>query len=211
MLEIDGLCKSYHGRTVLEPVRFYLPAGQCLGLTGDNGSGKSTLLRLLAQVEKPDSGDVRFQGRSILGDRKFLRKSLGYVPQYNDLMQDLTVERQLELWQSACGLKQPLSEELSELLGIGPMWKKKIRTLSGGMQRRVSIAMALMSHPQILIMDEATTGLDRDYRMGLLDWLEQYLAQGGRLIWCSHDPEELDRLCGDRLRIRDGKMERETK
>lgn len=208
MLEIDGLCKSYHGRMVLEPVRFFLPEGQCLGITGDNGSGKSTLLRLLAQVERPDGGDVRFRGRSILGDRKFLRSSVGYVPQHTDLMQDLTVERQLQLWQSACGLKQPLSGELSSLLGIEPMRKKKIRTLSGGMQRRVSIAMALMTDPQILIMDEATVGLDRDYRMGLLSWLEGYLARGGRLIWCSHDPEELDRLCGDRIRIRDGKMER---
>ena len=208
MLEIDGLCKSYHGRMVLEPVRFFLPEGQCLGITGDNGSGKSTLLRLLAQVEQPDGGDVRFRGRSILGDRKFLRSSVGYVPQHTDLMQDLTVERQLQLWQSACGQKQPLSEELSTLLGIEPMRKKKIRTLSGGMQRRVSIAMALMTDPLILIMDEATVGLDRDYRMGLLSWLEGYLARGGRLIWCSHDPEELDRLCGDRIRIRDGKMER---
>lgn len=208
MLEIDGLCKSYHGRMILKPVRFFLPEGQCLGITGDNGSGKSTLLRLLAQVERPDSGDVRFRGRSVLGDRKFLRNDLGYVPQHNDLMQDLTVEQQLQLWQSACGLKQPLSEEVSELLGIGPMLKKKIRTLSGGMQRRVSIAMALMGDPQILIMDEATVGLDRDYRLGLLGWLEVFLARGGRMIWCSHDPEELDRLCGDRLRICDGKVER---
>ena len=208
MLEIDGLCKSYHGRMILKPVRFFLPEGQCLGITGDNGSGKSTLLRLLAQVERPDSGDVRFRGRSVLGDRKFLRNDLGYVPQHNDLMQDLTVEQQLQLWQSACGLKQPLSEEVSELLGIGPMLKKKIRTLSGGMQRRVSIAMALMGDPQILIMDEATVGLDRDYRLGLLGWLEAFLARGGRMIWCSHDPEELDRLCGDRLRICDGKVER---
>lgn len=208
MLEIDGLCKSYHGRTVLEPVRFFLPEGQCLGLTGDNGSGKSTLLRLLAQVEQPDSGDVRFRGRSILGDRNFLRRCVGYVPQHNDLMQDLTVRRQLQLWQSACGLEEPLSEELSRLLGIEAMADKTIRTLSGGMQRRVSIAMALMGQPKILIMDEATVGLDRDYRMGLLAWLEGYLARGGRVIWCSHDPEELNRLCGDRLRIRDGRLER---
>lgn len=208
MLEIDGLCKTYQGRTVLEPVRFFLPAGQCLGITGDNGSGKSTLLRILAQVERPDAGDIRFRGESVLGNRTFLRRWVGYVPQHNDLMQDLTVERQLRLWQSACGRKEPLSPEVSELLGIGPMKNKKIRTLSGGMQRRVSIAMALMSEPQILIMDEATVGLDRDYRMGLLAWLEDFLAGGGRLFWCSHDPEELDRLCGDRIRICNGKMER---
>ena len=208
MLEVDGLCKSYGGRTVLEPIRFFLPEGQCLGLVGENGSGKSTLLRLLAQIEKPDSGDVRYKGRSIMGERRFFRTRVGYVPQYNDLLQELTVDAQLKLWQSACGLKQPLSPELETLLGIEPMRQKRIRNLSGGMQRRVSIAMALMGDPEILIMDEATTGLDRDYRLTLMGWLEGFLARGGRMIWCSHDPEELERLCGDQLRICQGHLER---
>ena len=77
MLEVRGLCKSYGGRQVLAPVSFVLPPGQCLGLAGSNGSGKSTLLRLLAQVQRPDSGDVLHQGRSVLGDRQFLRRTLG--------------------------------------------------------------------------------------------------------------------------------------
>ena len=80
MLEIRQLCKSYDGRQVLSPVSFVLPPGQCLGLAGRNGSGKSTLLRLIAQIEKPDGGDVLWQGRSVLGDRRFLRRELGYVP-----------------------------------------------------------------------------------------------------------------------------------
>ena len=71
MFEAKALCKSYRGRQVLSPVSFRLPAGQCLGIVGENGSGKSTLLRLLARIENPDSGDVLFQGQSILGDRRF--------------------------------------------------------------------------------------------------------------------------------------------
>ena len=77
VLEVRQLCKSYGGRQVLAPVGFVLPPGQCLGLAGSNGSGKSTLLRLIAQVEKPDSGEVLYQGRSVLGDRRFLRERLG--------------------------------------------------------------------------------------------------------------------------------------
>ena len=195
MLEIDGICKAYSGHCVLEDVRFVLPAGQCLGIVGENGSGKSTLLRILAQIEKPDKGDVRYGGRSILGDRNFLRRKLGYVPQGNDLMEDLTVRAQLKLWQNACGLNSPLPDDIMELLGIGPMMKKQIRTLSGDMKRRVSIAMALMSDPDILIMDEATTGLDKDYCEKLLSWLKAYLSRGGRILWCSHHKQELDRLC----------------
>lgn len=201
MLEIRNLCKSYHGRQALSPVSFFLPAGQCLGITGENGSGKSTLLRLLAQIEPPDSGDVLFQGRSVLGDRKFLRSRLGYVPQSVDLMEDLTVRSQLKLWQSACGISGPLPSDIDELLGLTPMMSTPIRTLSGGMQRRVSIAMALLNCPDILIMDESTTGLDREYCLRLLDWLEAFLARGGRLIWCSHQKQELDRLCGSCIRL----------
>ena len=195
MLEIDGICKSHSGYSVLKDVRFVLPAGRCLGIVGENGSGKSTLLRILAQIEKPDKGDVRYGGKSVLGDREFLRRKLGYVPQGNDLMEDLTVRAQLKLWQNACNISGPLPEDIMQMLGIGPMMKKQIRNLSGGMQRRVSIAMALMTEPEVLIMDEATTGLDRDYCEKLLTWLEGYLQRGGRILWCSHHKQELDRLC----------------
>ncbi len=199
MLQIKGLCKSYHGRQVLPPVGFSLPAGQCLGITGENGCGKSTLLRLLAQVEKPDSGDIFFQGRSVLGDRKFLRQNVGYVPQGSDLMPDLTVQQQLRLWQSACGLPGEIPQWLYQLLDLEELLKARTQNLSGGMQRRVSIAMALMNQPKILIMDEATTGLDREYTARLLSWLETWLAKGGRMLWCSHHPQEIQRLCGSCL------------
>lgn len=201
MLEIDGICKSYHGRQVLQAVRFVLPRGYCIGITGENGAGKSTLLRILAQMERPDGGDVRYQGKSILGNREFMRKSVGYVPQRADLMEELTVNQQLKLWRSACGLSGTLPEEPLKLMGVGPMLKSRIHTLSGGMKQRVSIAMALLNEPDILIMDEATTGLDREYRERLMCWLEGFLARGGRVIWCSHHKQELDRLCGSCLHI----------
>lgn len=208
MLEVDGICKSYFGHPVLSPVSFCLPAGFCLGVTGENGSGKSTLLRLLAQIEPPDRGDIRYRGQSVLGNRTFLRKSLGYVPQHIDLMEELTVQSQLKLWQSACGLSGPLPGDILELLDVEPMLKSQIRHLSGGMKRRVSITAALLSRPEILIMDEATAGLDQEYCSRLLAWLENYLKQNGRVIWCSHHPQELDRLCGACLRISGGQQVR---
>ena len=207
MLEVRQLCKSYGGRQVLAPASFVLPPGQCLGLAGSNGSGKSTLLRLLAQIQRPDSGDVRFQGRSVLGDRHFLRQELGYVPQSAELARELTVGQQLDLWRRACDLTGPTPPEVLELLGLEPLQKKPIRALSGGMAQRVSIALALLARPQVLLMDESTAGLDRDYVPRLLDWLEGvYLPGGGSVIWCSHHPAELERLCGAVLRLEDGKL-----
>ena len=206
MLEIRQLCKSYAGRQVLAPVSFVLPPGQCLGLAGSNGSGKSTLLRLIAQIEKADGGDILFEGRSVLGDRRFLRKRLGYVPQSAELARELTVKQQLALWQAACELSGPLPRDVLDLLGLEPLLNKPIRALSGGMAQRLSIALALLARPGVLLMDEATSGLDQGYVPQLLDWLERYLAGGGSLVWCSHHPDELDRLCGAVLRLEDGKL-----
>lgn len=207
MLEIRQLCKSYGGRQVLCPVSFVLPPGQCLGLAGPNGSGKSTLLRLIAQIEKPDGGDVLYEGRSVLGDRKFLRTALGYVPQSAELTRELTVKQQLRLWQAACGLTGPLPGDILDLLGLEPLLKAPIRTLSGGMAQRVSIAMALLSQPRVLLMDEAASGLDGGYVPRLLDWLESTcLPGGGSLIWCSHHPEELSRLCGAVMTLENGRL-----
>ena len=207
MLEIRQLCKSYGGRQVLSPVSFVLPPGQCLGLAGHNGSGKSTLLRLIAQIERPDGGDVLYEGRSVLGNRQFLRKMLGYVPQSAELARELTVRQQLRLWQAACGLSGPFPEDVLDLLGLEPLLKASIRTLSGGMAQRVSIALALLNRPRVLLMDEAASGLDGGYVPRLLDWLEgTYLPGGGSLIWCSHHPEELERLCGAVLTLEEGRM-----
>ena len=206
MLEVRQLCKSYGGRQVLAPISFVLPPGQCLGLAGSNGSGKSTLLRLIAQIERPDGGDVLFQGRSVLGDRRFLREALGYVPQSAELARELTVYQQLCLWQSACGLTGPLPRDVLDLLGLEPLLKKPVRALSGGMAQRVSIALALLSRPRVLLMDEATSGLDQSYVPQLLDWLEGYVSGGGSLVWCSHHPRELERLCGAVLRLESGKL-----
>ena len=206
MLEVDGIRKSYFGHEVLSPISFCLPAGCCLGVTGENGSGKSTVLRMLAQIERPDGGDIRYGGESVLGNRNFLRRTMGYVPQQIDLMEELTVQNQLKLWQSACGLSGPLPEDILELLDVKPMLKSQIRHLSGGMKRRVSIAAALLSHPDILVMDEATSGLDQEYCSRLLAWLEDYLKRNGRVVWCSHHAQELNRLCGACLEISGGKQ-----
>lgn len=205
MLEVQNLCKSYHGIQVLQPVSFTLGPGECLGVAGPNGSGKSTLLRLIAQAEKPDGGGVLWRGRDVMGDRKFLRTSLGYVPQDTELAPELTVKEQLALWRAACGYKGPVQREIMDLLGLDDLLRRRVSELSGGMQRRVSIAMALSTGREVLAMDEPTAGLDESYRMALLGWMEKFLAQGGCAVWCTHLTDELERICTSCMTVREGR------
>lgn len=205
MLEVRGLCKSYGGVQALSPVSFTLGPGECLGVAGPNGSGKSTLLRLLAQVQRPDGGQVLYRGRSVMGDRRFLRTVLGYVPQDPELAEELTVKEQLSLWRAACGCRGGIQPELRELLGLEELMGRRTGRLSGGMQRRVSIAMALSTGGEVLVLDEATAGLDGGYREALLSWMEGFLARGGRGVWCTHLADELERLCTSCLTMREGR------
>lgn len=207
LLEARGLCMSYRGVRALHPVSFRLEAGECLGVAGPNGSGKSTLLGLLAQVRKPEAGQTLYRGRDVSGDRRFPRRILGYVPQDSQLAAELTAGEQIALWRAACGLRGRIQEELVALMGLEDLLKRRIGELSGGMRRRVSIAMALSTGREILAMDEATAGLDEGYREGLLSWMEGFLAGGGCAVWCTHLPDELERLCTSCMTIREGRAQ----
>lgn len=204
-LEVRGLCKSYGGVRALSPVSFTLGPGECLGVAGHNGSGKSTLLRLLAQAQRPDGGEVLYRGKSVAGDRRFLRTVLGYVPQDPELAEELTVKEQLSLWRAACGYRDGVERELLELLGLEELLGRRTGQLSGGMQRRVSIAMALSTGREVLVLDEAAAGLDEAYRTALLSWMEGFLARGGCAVWCTHLTDELERLCTSCLTMREGR------
>ncbi len=205
LLEAQGLCMSYRGVRVLHPVSFRLEAGECLGIAGANGSGKSTLLALLAQARKPEAGRTLYRGRDTAGDRRFPRQVLGYVPQDSQLALELTAGEQLALWRAACGLRGPVQEELIALLGLEGLLKRRLGELSGGMRQRVSIAMALSTGREVLALDEASSGLDEGYREGLLSWMENFLAGGGCAVWCTHLPDELERLCTSCMTLREGR------
>lgn len=205
MLQAVELTKRYGRRTVLDRVSFALPPGECLGLCGPNGSGKSTLLRLLAQTERPDSGRVLWQGRDVRGDRALLRRTLGYAPQRDALPADATVDQVLRLWRGLCGLRGPMDEELRRLLALDELRGMRCGALSGGMSRRVSLAMALCARPACLLLDESFAPLDAHTRARLTGWLQAYLAGGGCLVLCSHDEADLAGLCGARLRLEAGR------
>ncbi len=210
-MEAIGLTKSYHRQIpALQDVSLTLRPGEAAGIVGSNGSGKSTLLALLAQAIRPDSGQILEDGRSILGDRAFLRRNVGYVPQTDALVEELTVGQQLRYWQRLTGRPAAEDRDLHALLDLEPLLRMPISRLSGGMKKRVSFALALAGQPRYLFMDEAFSALDQGYRQRLLPWLTAHLEHGGALLWCSHDPAEIQLLCSRVLTLAHGRLTSET-
>lgn len=208
MLVATGLTKSYRQRQVLDAVSLRLADGECLGIAGHNGSGKSTLLSLIAQTQRPSAGRIQHNGTDVLGNRRFMREMVGYVPQANALLDDLTVEETLRFWQKTYGVDTPLfapGAPASEM-GLQPLRNKKVATLSGGMQKRLSIALALLHSPRYLLLDEALAALDRRYRQALARQMRDIQARGGGILYCSHSIDELLTLCDNILVLQDGKQ-----
>lgn len=208
MLEVRKISKTFRRNPILREVDFVLEPGQCLGVAGHNGSGKSTLLSIIAQVLPPDAGDVLYDGVSLRRSRGLAGSLLGYAPQENSLLEDLSVGETLAFWQKVYGL--PGSQVFSPssapvMLGLDQIRKKRIGQLSGGMQKRVSIAVALLRRPRLLLLDEAFSALDRSYRLALEDYLRDFLGQGNSIIYCSHEIGDLMGFCRKILVLRQGR------
>jgi ABC-2 type transport system ATP-binding protein len=208
MLEARKISKTYRRKPILQDVDFVLEPGQFLGIAGHNGSGKSTLLSIVAQVLPPDAGEVLYGGTRLSGNRALAGAVLGYVPQENSLLEDLTVKETLDFWQRVYRLPvgkvfEPSSPAM--MLGLDEIRRKRIAQLSGGMQKRVSIAVALLREPRILLLDEALSALDRGYRQALEGYLAGFCRRGGCVMYCSHEIGEITGFCQRILVLRQGK------
>ena len=207
MLEVRDVEKAYKRKTVLEKVSFSLGPGQCLGIAGHNGSGKSTLLSIIAQVLPADKGDVFFDDVSLSQNRELAGAILGYAPQEDSLLEDLTVKETLLFWQRVYGLPAgavfgPSSPAVT--FGLEGVQKKRIAALSGGTRKRVSVAVALLRQPKLLLLDETLSSLDRHYRLALEAYMSALRAEGGSVLYCGHDIAELTGLCDRIIVLRDG-------
>jgi ABC-2 type transport system ATP-binding protein len=195
MLTADGIVKKYK-QTVLNGVSLSINPGEIVGIAGENGSGKSTLLSVLTAVMKPELGQVTVEGCDIFRNPKALRKWVGFVPQENALFNDLTARDNLKLWASAYGsdwksafdflfpAEMPDAERKAFL-------KKKAYALSGGMKKRLSIALALTHGPRYLIMDEPSAGLDIVFKWTLMELMQAIRSEGNSVLFTSHQPDEL--------------------
>ncbi len=210
ILRVQDLHKSYgkdaERRPVINGVSFELRRGECYGLLGPNGAGKTTTLKLCLGLTAPDSGHITLVGRDIPGDARQARARIGVVPQIDSLDPDFSVEENLIVYGRYFGMKRAdIVARLDWLLEFSNLTAKRkayINELSGGMKRRLTLARALVNDPDIIFMDEPTTGLDPQARHMIWERLKALLAAGKTILLTTHFMDEAERLC-DRLAVID--------
>jgi lipooligosaccharide transport system ATP-binding protein len=200
------LTKLYDGRPVVDAIELEVERGECFGILGPNGAGKTTTLRMLIGTTPPTSGTLRVLGFGIPERARVMRRKIGVVPQGDNLDPDFTVTENLAVYARYFDIPRRLTtERIPQLLAFAALESKAdaaINTLSGGMRRRLILARALINQPELLVLDEPTTGLDPQARQLIWQRLRSLLGQGKTLILTTHYMEEAERLC-DRLVIMD--------
>jgi len=205
-IAVDGLEKTYaKGVRALDGVSFSVREGEVFGLLGPNGAGKSTTVRVLATLTKPDAGHALVAGRDVAREPAAVRRSIGYVPQQSGVDREATGRENLTLQGRIQGLGgaelRRRVDELLELLGLGEAADRIAKTYSGGMKRRLDIGLGLVHRPQVLFLDEPTTGLDPEARAAMWGELERLAARESlTVLLTTHYLEEADKLA-DRLAI----------
>lgn len=210
MLKVENLYKDFGNVKAVEGISFEVKKGQVFGLLGPNGAGKSTTISIISTLIKPSSGDVLFEGTSILNNPKLIRQKLGVVPQDIALYPTLTGYENLSFWGSIYGLKgselKTRINDVCEIIGLNGRIKDKVEKYSGGMKRRLNIGAALLHKPELLIMDEPTVGIDPQSRNHILDTVLELNKQGITIIYTSHYMEEVEYLCNELCIMDEGKI-----
>ena len=188
-------------KPILNGVSFELSAGKLVGLIGPSGSGKTTLMRTLIGMQIPSHGEATILGRAV--GSKSLRAHIGYVAQDPAVYSDLTVEQNLNYFASLTNADKKQVSEILEQVDLTPQRKQMVTTLSGGQSARVSLAIALLGSPTILVLDEPTVGLDPVLRVQLWKLFRKLSEEGKTIIVSSHVMDEAER-CDELLLLRDG-------
>jgi ABC-2 type transport system ATP-binding protein len=207
-IEAANLRKTYNGRVVaLDGLSLAVEAGTIFGLLGPNGAGKSTTVRILTTLSRADSGKARVAGFDVVGDAERVRRSIGVVGQKAGLDPDATGRENLEMQAEIYGIRgagrRQRVDELLERFGLAEAAGRLAKTYSGGMQRRLDVALGLVHQPKVLFLDEPTTGLDPEARVELWREIERLAAaEALTVLLTTHYLEEADRLAS-RLAIVD--------
>jgi ABC-2 type transport system ATP-binding protein len=206
VLEACDLIKRFGPITAVNGVSFHVGRGEAVALLGPNGAGKTTTISMISGLLRPDEGCVRFNGQPIRGETDPIKRTLGLVPQELALVEELSARENLRFFGALQGLGGPrLRRAMADgldLVGLADRADSLVRTYSGGMKRRLNLAVALLHDPQVILLDEPTVGVDPQSRNAIFEGLERLRAGGKALIYTTHYMEEAERLC-DRIVIVD--------
>ena len=203
VIEVTGLTKRYGGLAVVDDIAFHVDAGEIFGILGPNGAGKTTAVECMEGLRRRDGGEVRILGLDPLTDRHRLHQRIGVQLQESQLQEKLKVREALELYASF--YPNPADwRELLERWGLAGKADTKFAKLSGGQKQRLFIALALIGNPEVVFLDELTSGLDPGARHATWDLISQVRAQGVTVVLVSHFMDEVEELCEPRRDPRTG-------
>ncbi|MBL4824837.1 MAG: ABC transporter ATP-binding protein [SAR324 cluster bacterium] len=194
-IEVRNVCKSFKDVDAVRNVSLRVESGEALALLGPNGAGKTTLVEMIEGVQIPDSGEIKILEKTWAKDEHFLRKEIGLALQETRFQDRLTVEETLGLFAGFYGLNQVRTREVLEIIQLESKRDTWVVQLSGGQRQRLALGIAILPRPQILILDEPTTGLDPNARRDLWKILEDFKSTGTTLILTTHYMEEAEFLC----------------
>ncbi|EPH96571.1 MULTISPECIES: ABC transporter ATP-binding protein [unclassified Enterococcus] len=210
IVEITNVSKKFDQKFVVDDVDFSVKEGEILGLLGPNGAGKSTLINMITGLLRISKGTIKVFGETVSEQNRKMRKHIGVVPQELALYFDLTARENVAFFGGLYGLRgKELNQAVDralEAVGLKDREKDKPDTFSGGMQRRLNIAMAIVHSPELVIMDEPTVGIDPQSRNYILETIEQMRENGTTVIYTSHYMEEVERLADTIVIIDHGKV-----
>lgn len=208
VITATNLVKRYGKLEVVKGIDFSVPAGQCFGLLGPNGAGKSTTMRMIMGLSEVTSGELKVFGEPASQMRREIKAKIGLVPQESNLDPDITVQENLVAFGRYFALsKSTIDQRTAKLLDFMQLNDKKfapVNALSGGMKRRLTIARALIGSPEMVILDEPTTGLDPQARVLIWKQLTELKREGRTLLLTTHYMDEAQRLCDQIVVIDNG-------
>lgn len=204
---VKDLHKSFKDLKAVNGVSFSINKGEIFGLLGPNGAGKTTTIRILSTVLEPDSGDVIIDGHSIKSEAEAIRSIIGVCPQELALYEDLSAYDNMVFFGRMAGLGGQEARDQAmknlKLMGLENRAKGKVAKFSGGMKRRINLAIALMGDPELLFLDEPTVGIDPQSRYNIFENIQGLQKRELTVLYTTHYMEEADRLC-NRIAIMDG-------
>lgn len=204
-IEVSNISKSYGAQKALDNVSFSIQKGEIVGFLGPNGAGKSTLMKILTTYINADEGTASVNGNDVSEQQKAVQQSVGYLPEHNPLYLDLYVREYLSFNADVYKVKKSRIEEVIQLTGLSPESHKKIGQLSKGYRQRVGLANALLHNPDVLILDEPTTGLDPNQLVEIRNVIKN-VGKDKTVFLSTHIMQEVEAICDRVIIINNGKI-----